>query len=334
MLGNGHLQLQTHIFRLALQRLEGNLNDSLDSYLRSLFMRPFIEYVMRSRLHAMGALSLLAFATLIFPPIGYLTGAVVALVTLRQGPSEGIISLLGGLGLAMVLHRISGGHELSIALMAVFWVPVWVIAGLLRSTQSLRIAFQVAALFGVLALFIFYMISEGDPALWWQNVVQSLFEEEPSALMAGEEMLLDPRLAEVLTGVMAAGFFLGLVTMLLLGRAWQAMLYNPGGMKQEFLALQMGRNSVLLGLVVMLPGLLMGDEVPAIVPDLMQIWMTLFMVQGIAVGHAVLELRKAGKGWVMALYFATLFTPLGFIITMIGVSDAWIDYRRQLSPMN
>ncbi len=295
-------------------------------------MRAMVEYVMRSRLHAMGAISLLAFTTLIFPPLGYLTGAVVGLVTLRQGTSEGIISLLGGLGLAMVLHRFSGGEEISILLMAIFWIPVWVIAALLRMTQSLRIAFQVAALFGVLALFVFYLLSNGAPAEWWQETVQNLFAEE-SALGA-EQMLLDPRLADVLTGVMAAGFFLGLVAMLLLARAWQAMLYNPGGMKSEFLELQLGKNTVLLGLVVMLPGMLMGDEVPAIVPDLMQIWMTLFMVQGIAVAHAVLEMRTAQKGWIYALYFAALFTPLGFLITMVGVTDAWINYRRQLSGSN
>jgi hypothetical protein len=287
----------------------------------------FVEYVMRSRLHAMGVLSLLAFSTLIFPPIGYLTGAVVGLVTLRQGASEGIVTLLGGLALAMVLHRLGGGDEISVALMSIFWIPVWVMAALLRVTQSMRIAFQVAALFGVLALFLFYLLSNGEPVAWWQEIVQELIAGQEG--LGAEEMLLDPRLAEVLTGVMAAGLFLGLVAMLLLARSWQAMLYNPGGMKSEFLALQLGKNSVLLGLVVMLPGLLMGDEVPAIVPDLMQIWMTMFMVQGVAVAHAILDRRSGQRGWVMALYFATLFTPLGFVVTLVGVTDAWVDYRRQ-----
>ena len=69
------------------------------------------------------------------------------------------------------------------------------------------------------------------------------------------------------------------------------------------------------------------------VPDLMQIWMTLFMIQGIAVAHAVLEQRTGQKGWVMALYFATLFTPAGFVVTMVGVTDAWIDYRRRFAEM-
>ncbi|HIJ25245.1 MAG: hypothetical protein HON68_09025 [Gammaproteobacteria bacterium] len=287
---------------------------------------------MRSRPHAMGATALLAFLTLVFPPVGYMTGAVTGLVTLRHGAVEGLVTLLGGLAIAMVMHSLSGGHELSVALMALFWLPVWVIATLLRSSQSLRVAFQVAALFGVTALFVFYLISEGTPALWWQEVVQNLFENEQSALgdQAGE-MLLDSRLAEVLSGVMAAGFFLGLVSMLMLARGWQAMLYNPGGMKTEFLALQLGRNSVLLGLVVMVPGLLMGDGVPAMVPDLIQIWMTLFMIQGIAVAHAVLDHRfKGQKGWIFALYTATLFTPLGFVVTMVGVTDAWINYRKQL----
>ncbi len=291
-------------------------------------MRAFLEFVMRSRLHAMGAVSLLAFATMIFPPIGYLTGAIVGLATLREGALEGMVALLGGLGLAMVIHRFSGGHELSVALMSLFWFPVWVLAVLLRTTRSLRLAFQVAALFGVVALFLFYLLSGGEPAQWWQQQVQELMTSEGA--LGTEQMLLDPRLAEVLTGVMAAGFFLGLIGMLLLARGWQAMLYNPGGMKSEFLALQLGKNSVLLGLVVMLPALLLGESVPPVVPDLMQIWMTLFMVQGIAVAHAVIDGRQMQKGWLLALYIATLLTPIGFLITMVGVSDAWVDYRSRL----
>ena len=109
------------------------------------------------------------------------------------------------------------------------------------------------------------------------------------------------------------------------------MLYNPGGLKEEFLALQLGKNSVLLGLVGMVPSMLMGDEVPSMVPDLMQIWMTLFMVQGLAVAHALVDQRGGQKGWVIALYMATLFTPLGFLVTMVGVTDAWINYRQQFS---
>ncbi|MBT7308221.1 MAG: hypothetical protein HN842_08380 [Gammaproteobacteria bacterium] len=288
---------------------------------------------MRSRLHAIGGVALLAFSTLIFPPLGYLTGAVTGLVTLRHGTVEGLITLLGGLALAMVMHRINGGSEISVGLMALFWLPVWVLAALLRSSQSMRAAFQVAALFGVAALFFFYLISEGNPAIWWQELVQNLFATEPAMLGgAAEEMLLDPRLAEVLTGVMAAGFFMGLVAMLMLARGWQAMLYNPGGMKSEFLALRLGKNSVLLGLVVMVPGMLMGDQVPTMVPDLMQVWMTLFMLQGIAVSHAILDQRMAGqKGWVYALYVATLFTPLGFIVTLVGVTDSWVNYRKQFA---
>ena len=289
---------------------------------------------MRSRLHAMGATAVLAFLTLLVPPVGYLTGAVIALVVLRQGGKEGGLTLLGGLLLAMALSLLSGSGYLPVAMLALFWLPVWLLAVLLESTRSLRVVFQVAALFGVVVIFLFYLTAEGNPSLWWQELVQKMIagEGEGSAIDPATQMLLDPRLADVLTGLMAAGFFLGLVVMVLIGRGWQAMLYNPGGLKEEFLALQLGKNSVLLGLVVMVPGMLMGDEVPSMVPDLMQIWMTLFMVQGLAVAHALLDQRSTQKGWVIATYLATLFSPLGFLVTMVGVTDAWINYRRQFAP--
>ncbi len=298
-------------------------------------MRALAEFVMRSRLHAMGMTAMLAFTTLLLPPVGYLAGAVIGLVTLRHGASEGLLTLVGGLALAAIVNSLNGGSAVTVGILALFWLPLWTLLVLLRSSQSLSVMFQVAALFGVAVLFLFYLVAEGDPSIWWQEVVQELFAAagEVSGHNGGQgvEMLLDPRLAEVLTGIMAAGFFLGLVVMALIARGWQAMLYNPGGLKEEFLALQLGKNAVFLGLAVMLPGMLMGDSVPSMVPDLMQIWMTLFMLQGIAVAHALLDIRTQRRGWIAALYLVTLFTPMGFIVTMVGVTDAWVNYRKQFA---
>ncbi len=297
---------------------------------QALSVRALAEFVMRSRLHAMGTTAVLAFVTLLLPPFGYLTGAVVGLATLRHGPLEGILTLVGGLVLVTALNRLTGGTEAMVGVLALFWFPVWVVALLLRSSHSLKVAFQVSALFGVAALFLFYLVADGNPSLWWQNALQTLLTSGGEGA-GGTEMVLDPRIADVLTGVLAAGFFLGLVTMVLIARGWQAMLYNPGGLKQEFLTLQLGKNSVFLGLAVMLPGMLMGEEVPTMVPDLIQIWMTLFMLQGLAVAHALLDMRKVQKGWVVGLYLVTLLTPLGFIVTMVGVTDGWVNFRKQFA---
>ena len=185
-------------------------------------MRALAEFVMRSRPHAMGATAVLAFLTLLAPPVGYLTGAVIALVVLRQGGREGGLTLLGGLLLAMVLSLLSGSSYLPVAMLTLFWLPVWVLAVLLESTRSLRIVFQVAALFGVVVVFLFYLMAEGNPSVWWQGLVQQMIAGEGGGDTTdpAAQILLDPRLADVLTGLMAAGFFLGLVVMVLIGRGW------------------------------------------------------------------------------------------------------------------
>src|SRR3569623_1583295 len=65
-------------------------------------MRGFAQYIMRGRVQAMLVAVAMAILSLVLPPKNYLSSAVIALVTLRRGWQEGLISF-GGAGAVMTL---------------------------------------------------------------------------------------------------------------------------------------------------------------------------------------------------------------------------------------
>jgi hypothetical protein len=111
---------------------------------------------------------------------------------------------------------------------------------------------------------------------------------------------------------------------LMIGRYWQALLYNPGGFRQEFYSLQVDARVmvVLLALIVAgLAGLQPLDD-----------WMLMFFVIpglcGLAVAHYVIAARKMGTGGIVLTYLiAVVYAPL---IVMVGFADRWFDIRKRI----
>lgn len=84
---------------------------------------------------------LLAALSLLIPPASILSTSVVALVTLRKGTVPGALilglatAISGGIALLAL-----GGVNLAIGFLILMWLPVWLLAVLLRSSRSLALA--------------------------------------------------------------------------------------------------------------------------------------------------------------------------------------------------
>ena len=66
-------------------------------------------------------------------------------------------------------------------------------------------------------------------------------------------------------------------------------------------------------------------------PELFNLVVALYVVQGIAVAHALVKYRQASSGWLVGLYvLVVLLPPLAMIfLSVTGFSDTWLDYRRR-----
>lgn len=298
-------------------------------------MQGLAAFAMSARWRAVVIAALSAAAALLMPPLtsplAYIGAAVVGLVTLRLGAGEGFGVLAGG-GIALaVLGMALGGVALPLASTAlVLWLPVWALALILRLTRSLALVLQAGAVLGVLLVVLMHLWL-GDPGAWWgprlEAVLTPLFKAQN--LDAGDYV---PNLARWMTALTAAALVLGVLLSLLWARAWQARLYNPGGFGAEFRALRLGRRFALLvlGIVVVAQLPLAGSA--NVAADLVFTLVVVYLLQGLALAHAAVQLTQVGRGWLVGLYGLLLFAGPQMVplLALAGWLDAWIDIRNRL----
>jgi hypothetical protein len=272
----------------------------------------------------------------LFPPFLIVSGAVVALVTLRRGPAEGALVVgLAGLGAAGLTWLVLGVPWPMLDVLLACWLPLWLLALVLRATVSLSRTLQVAALLGLFGVASFYLVL-GDPVIWWGGIL-ARWRHDLAALAPGQgtdqatlTALLDllESWAPFLPGQAASAALLFVLLGLLLGRWWQALLFNPGGFRPEFHQLRLGRPLALLALLLFGAAMLSGWP---LLTNLALVLGTLYTVQGIALVHAVAFERQLSPAWLL-LFYLLLLPFLSQLVMALGIADAWADFRARVRP--
>lgn len=297
-------------------------------------MQAFARYIMRGRLQAILVAAVAALLSLILPPLNYISSAVVALVTLRRGWNEGLIVLVGaaaGMAVFAGLTPVDPLHALLLA--AAVWVPVWLLALVLRYTVSLSTMVGVAALVGCLIVVGIYGIFD-DPAQTWRNLLGELVEQarqqnETAAADAFGQMLEST--APYLTGMLVAALMLGLTLSVFLGRWWQAILYNPGGFAREFQGLRLGRQYSGVALLA-LAGALAGDGwLGEVAGNALIVIMAGYLLHSLGLMHGVAEIKGINVGWLIAVYAMTFILPQSaLLLAAAAFVDSWMDIRARI----
>ena len=245
-------------------------------------MKFLVSYIMRGRLEAMLTAATLAVLSLLVPPLSIVSSATVALVTLRRGAFEGLIILgCASLAAALMSAVITVPYQFIILYVLVLWLPIWLIAIVLREGRHLSLAIEIAVLLGI-AVVIGYYLYNTDPAAMWKEVLPKMMVSKMP--VENTEQMLD-QVAPFMTGVAAAGGVFSMLLGLLLGRWWQAVLYNPGGFRQEFLSLTVQPKAAMITLVVIGIGMVSSGKLSQIAWNTTILMALLYTFVGIAVGH-------------------------------------------------
>ena len=288
-------------------------------------MRALAEYIMRGRMQA----TLVVVVAAALPMLFWLSAAAGSLVLLRRGLRDALgilvwallpalvwwyfgeprtlLVLLGTLGLALAL-RASGS-----------WSRVLLLSVGLGVIYSL----VLESLFGEL---IATTVSELQALL--PKVLEGVYEQ----LTATEQAKLESLLAPVMVGLMAAVLQIVSLLALLLGRYWQALLYNPGGFGSEFRALKLPAPLAFGLLLVMLLAPNFGVQLAMLMP----LCSVPLAFAGLALLHGLVVQGKLARFWLVGLYVSLLlFMQLVYpLLVMLAVVDSLIDFRRRLAPKN
>ena len=280
-------------------------------------MRGLAEYAMSGRLQAATVAILFG----LIPGFGLISGAVVALVILRRGLQDGLQILLWA-SLPALLQWQQLGDPGSLMML----LGVALAGGLLRISRSWQLTSLLIMASGVLQ----------QLSLPWQkaylarmhNVVNSL-QSHGFALqdkIDGKVVTVTPQqLLDMMLKYYGASQMLLMLGCLLLGRYWQASLYNPGGFRQEFHNLRFDWRLmvVLLGLV----GAALIGKPPF--SDWLLIVCMPPILEALAVIHKVVARRNLGYTWLVLTYLLLMIVAPA--LALLGFADCLIDFRKRFA---
>lgn len=295
-------------------------------------MQFLAAYVLKGRTQAVLVTAVTAVLALLLPLFSYLSGATVALVTLRHGLQAGIqLAMLSTVAVALLMLGLQLPPQLSGVFLLVLWLPVWGLALSLRRTASPARSILLAMVFGVMVL-LALMLAMDDATAWWQGLLQQIMEPLLQQASDSELQQIEANivaLAGQMNGVMAAGMVASLIGCLLLGRWWQALLFNPGGFGDEFRQLRLGRNLALAVALIAIVQMLWQESANVLLRDLLMVAQVGFALQGIALVHALVKLKGMHRGVLILMYVLLILMmgPVVLLLAMLGVMDNWIDFR-------
>jgi hypothetical protein len=206
----------------------------------------------------------------------------------------------------------------------VLWLPIWIVAILLRAGRKLALAIESAVLLGGLSIIGFYLYNPQAAKMWLDILTQ----------MAPTNVSLDtmqPNLESVahyMTGIVVAGTVFGWIFALFLARWWQAELYNPGGFRAEYLDLATSPRLALGSIALIGVASLCSGIMAEVAWNLSILTFVLYTFVGTAVAHNIMNALKLSR-YVVFGFYITLFLILHLLIpvALIGVSDAWWKLR-------
>ena len=302
-------------------------------------MRALAEWVMQGRKQAIIATVLSASIPLLFLLVeaGHarlllglvatvlmtLSAAIVGLVTLRRGVSDGVGLMLWALlpALVWLVWRAEASPLVTL-------LGTTALAVVLKHTVSWSQTLSAATVVGLLISFLVDLLLPGtviQVTTAAGQLIEILGQTHPQMVQA-----LDVNwLRELLLGVIVASYLGTVLTSLALSRWWQSMLYNPGGFREEFHGLRLPPLFAAVGLII----LVLANSLPGEMVRWLPVMITPFMMAGIALIHGTVAKRGLSRSWLIAFYVAMFIAGpyLIALLIILAVTDSFIDIRRRLA---
>ena len=279
-------------------------------------MRGLAEFIMRGRWQAL-AVAVLGSGSLLF---GWISAAAIALVTLRKGAASGGWLVLWALLPAAIVGAMSGDMGSVMLLLVAFCLSV-----ILRETVSLPLALIASvplAMLGGLALIALNGPFLEELVATFNQALRQL-EQDMASAQQGELAFTSLAVPQV-GALLAIGNTVVAVLAVLLGRYWQAQLYNPGGFGQEFRALRLPQGAVVALVALGTLLWLQGDE--------WRVWSAVAVMPLTVVGFALVHAYAAhtGKGvtWMTLMYTLWIvLDPIKWVWLGFVMADVFVDFR-------
>ena len=294
-------------------------------------MLAIARYALKSPFHAATVVGVLAILSLFIPLVSILSGAIVGLIILTQGLYSGARAIVVSIiGITAVSYLILGSAELGITIGLVQWLPMMVLAEMLRRTLSLSFVLVAGMVLAIIAVAVQFTLWPNSEALWTE-LLMSLLQggEQPGVDMAQFEAAVQS-MVHWMTLMLMAVMYSTFIATLMASRWFQARLAGSQGYREEFYAIRLGRVVAVITLLVSAISVAVNQDW---LLAMVLVMLAAFLYQGLAVLHSLARARSKGA-WLVLLYILMVIFPQVVGLTaLLGVLDNWIDLRAKLKPI-
>ena len=208
------------------------------------------------------------------------------------------------------------------------------LAGFLRERSNWSLVVLASAPLGlVYALLLLAMLHEPMVALAaeLQKVMPQVLGELGKDLSEADMARLQSLMLPILAGLTGAIHAVMTLVCLILARAWQARLFNPGGFREEFHRVRLKPWMSVGLLLLVIVGPQFGDM--AVVAPVATVPL---LLAGLALVHGIVGIKQLSLAWLIALYVALLFASQVVVplIMLLAFIDSLFDFRSRLTPQN
>ena len=293
-------------------------------------MLAIARYALKSPFHASTIVGILAILSLFIPLVSVLSGAIVGLIILTQGLLSGARALaISIVGITAVSYLVTQSPEMGITLGLVQWVPIVILAEILRRTRSMSFTLVSGMVLAMLLVVAQYVLWPDIDKLW-AEYVQVMFkgvaQDQPGLGMEQIQASMQ-ELVHWMVIVLVAVMYSTFIGTLMASRWFQARIADSQGFRDEFYHIRLGQGAAIATiLLAILSTLLKQDMLLA----MLMVMLATFLYQGLAVVHSWSKGGKR-KGWLVLLYvMMVIFPQIAAATAFLGVIDNWTDFRSRL----
>ena len=309
----------------------------------SVTMLALARYTLKGPYQAALVVGLLAVLAVFVPPLlGYafpglllailfnlLATVLVGLIILTQGSASGLKAIvISVLGVSLVAWIVLKSPNEGISMALVQWLPVVILAQVLRSSKSLALMLIVGVCIGLFGIAVQYMVW-GDLAADW--LAQLSQHNQEAGRLKDEEIQAIGLSLQLMMHILVPCIFVLSTLVVLMARWIQAKLATSNGFGKEFQALALGKSTAMVGLLTVV--LFFTASQPWMISLALLIVMA-FMFQGIAVVHNRLKMKRRPLALFVLFYslLVVTWTITGILTSIAGMIDNWLDFRNKPGP--
>lgn len=294
-------------------------------------MLAIARYALKNSFQAATVVGILAILSLFIPLVSILSGAIVALIILTQGLLPGTRAILVSIvGITAVSYLLTQSPALGITIGLVQWLPMMILAEVLRRTCSLSFTMVAGMVLALLAVIVQFSLWPDSERVWLQFLQQLLQgTEQPGLDMEKFQSSLE-NMVHWMVLMLIAVMYGTFVATLLAARWFQARLAKSEGYRDEFYSIRLGKTVAGLSLLVAVAGFVIDQDW---LMAMIIVMLTTFLYQGLAVVHSWSRVNRK-TSWLVLLYVMMVIFPQVVAVTaLLGVVDNWMDFRRKLKAI-